>query len=517
MASGLLARVVVASLDRPPDQFCCDRRLLPRNWRVASFWTAGGAAGLCSRCVPVRGTPGLPDRALAFDLRQAAVYLFHNGPERKVFIDGRLEVPDRSTFDTYARLDQLLLQGRPGWAEPVRRMGNPLILLDHQEHYSAEATLLADTGWRCIHFDAVGSVFVSRHRRELERSFPSVDFAARHFDLRGQTSRIAPAGASRLGEAKAYYSAGWRFPMARRSPGHEDCVYMLLAGDLLREAIASNATAGGEWLLLGSACWSMVPSLTAQPPGPADDWDPATGLLPAQATYCYRRALEQYPGDVQALSTLLRSFEARKMTDARQSTASALRRAEAVLRGADVEAADVSDSHTDVEGKLHWSVRDDELDDVRDREALTRAVSELLRSGQAEKAVRLHVEAEDRRISPVWATRDHVALALLHLGLPSEARRIWEKAPDPPSSAAKLTRLATASLAALDFMSAEEAYLEALAREPARIEAWFGLALSRTQRGDAPGALDAARKGLRQTCTPAQTSFLRCIESLTDH
>ena len=92
-------------------------------------------------------------------------------------MDGRLEVPDRSTFETYARLDQQLIQGRPEWTEPVRLMGDPLILLDHQEHYGAEATLLVDPEWRCIYFDAVGSVFVSRHRRDLELSFPSVDFA----------------------------------------------------------------------------------------------------------------------------------------------------------------------------------------------------------------------------------------------------------------------------------------------------------------------------------------------------
>ena len=142
------------------------------------------------------GRQGLPDRALVFDLRQAGVYLFHNGPTRKLFMDGRLEVPDRSTFDTYVRLDQQLIQGRPGWAEPVRRMGNPLILLDHQEHYGAEATLLVDPEWRCIYYDAVGSVFVSRHRRDLELSFPSVDFAARHFHSR---HRKAQAGPPRLG------------------------------------------------------------------------------------------------------------------------------------------------------------------------------------------------------------------------------------------------------------------------------------------------------------------------------
>ena len=97
-----------------------------------------------------------------FDLGQAGVYLFHNGPQRKLFIDGRLEVPGRETFETYVRLENMLNEGRHGWAEPVRRMGDPLILLGHAKEFGAEATLLTDPAWRCIYFDAVASVFVAR-------------------------------------------------------------------------------------------------------------------------------------------------------------------------------------------------------------------------------------------------------------------------------------------------------------------------------------------------------------------
>ena len=71
------------------------------------------------------GRPGMPERRLALDLRQAGVYLFHNGPERKLYIDGRLEVPSRQTFQTFVRLSSLLREGRPGWAEAVERTGRP--------------------------------------------------------------------------------------------------------------------------------------------------------------------------------------------------------------------------------------------------------------------------------------------------------------------------------------------------------------------------------------------------------
>ena len=57
------------------------------------------------------GRPGLPVRALALDLRQAGVYLFHNGPDHQLFMDARLEVPSRSTFETFVRLGRLLKDG----------------------------------------------------------------------------------------------------------------------------------------------------------------------------------------------------------------------------------------------------------------------------------------------------------------------------------------------------------------------------------------------------------------------
>ena len=126
------------------------------------------------------GRPGMPDRARA-DLRQAGVYLFHNGPDRKLFIDGRLEVPSRATFETFVRLGSLLNEGRPGWAEAVGRMGDPLILLDHVEDAGAEATLLAQPGWRCVYYDPAASVFLVNRPDEPGREFPSVDFAGRHF------------------------------------------------------------------------------------------------------------------------------------------------------------------------------------------------------------------------------------------------------------------------------------------------------------------------------------------------
>ncbi len=387
-AFGLAARIVLAALIVLVIMTVVNGGFFRATAELRHFGLREQPLAYAHDAAQFAGLQGLPDRALVFDLRQAGVYLFHNGPTRKLFMDGRLEVPGRSTFDTYVRLDQLLIYGRPGWTETVRLMGDPLILLDHQEHYGAEATLLVHPEWRCIYYDAVGSVFVSRRRRDLESSFPSVDFAARHFESRHRISHAGPWPLG-LGEAKGLYGAGWALPHQLGSTWPLRCSYMLLASDLLREAIAVKATVGGEWLLLGSACWSMVPDLTVPPSGPEEPWDPAISLLPAQATFCYRRALEQYPGDTQALTTLLRSFEARRMSDAQRSIAALLRRAHADARVADFRIPGAMDSNAQAERIIDLPERDDEPGPAQDREGrdgLARAVAGLLGRGRAEKA-----------------------------------------------------------------------------------------------------------------------------------
>jgi hypothetical protein len=48
-------------------------------------------------------------------------------------------------------------------------------------------------------------------------------------------------------------------------------------------------------------------------------------------------------------------------------------------------------------------------------------------------------------------------------------------------------------------------------------DAWFGLTILHTQRGDAGEALTAAREGLQRPLTPAQQSFLTALAALVEH
>ncbi len=394
------------------------------------------------------GQMGLPEKALVFDLGQAAVYLFHNGPQRKLFIDGRLEVPDRKTFETYIRIETMLNEGRSGWAEPVRRMGDPLIMLSNEKDFGAEATLLVDPAWRCIYFDAIASVFVARDRRGLEEPFPTIDFTARYF--RDPEWHALPADPWGIGEARALLNVGATLQFRDGVTGRLSDSMMLMAGDRLRQAIADDPAtpaAPGHWTSLGMSCWNML-DLTAPPAGPHEPWDPARGMLPAQATFCFRRALELDPTDTVAQSSLIKSFEGRKMNDEQQSAAAF----KAAVPG-----------------------------DVRD-----------------------------------WPTLDRAATALLHLGRPAEARRIWEDATDAPSPSIRLTRIGTALLAAFDFQRAEETLRYALNQDNRLGEAWFCLALLHVQRAEPAPALAACESGLKQSLTPAQRSSIERFETLIE-
>ncbi len=68
----------------------------------------------------------LPDRPLWYSTSaKAAVYLFHNGPQGKLFMDGRFQVPSRETFETYIRLAKCQTIAGPGGPSLYAEWGTP--------------------------------------------------------------------------------------------------------------------------------------------------------------------------------------------------------------------------------------------------------------------------------------------------------------------------------------------------------------------------------------------------------
>ena len=149
---------------------------------------------------------GSQSRAWGLGLRQAGVYVSTMAPA-KVFMDGRMGVPDRETFETYVRLDGLLAEGRPGWGEVLRASGNPCPARP-PGHSGAEATLLVDPEWRCItttrsaRFSSRGTGAISSRR------FRPSTLRLGIFTLTTASRQTGPPRPWGLGEAKGLYSAG---------------------------------------------------------------------------------------------------------------------------------------------------------------------------------------------------------------------------------------------------------------------------------------------------------------------
>jgi hypothetical protein len=408
------------------------------------------------------GRPGLPDHAMVFHLGQAGVYVYHNGPARKVFIDGRLEVPSLSTFQSYVRIQDQLSRNNARWDIAVSRLGDPLILIAHEGWSEAEATLLAHPRWRCVHFDEVASIFVPRRGPSSAPDVPEFDFmAAPRAGTASTSAALEPYRWSR--EAETMLRLGSVLRRRGGDPWRSRIPILIGAAGRIRALLAGGATEPAYWRLLGLVEWEMVPDLTRSPPGPADPWDPAVGFSWARATYCFRRALAAAPGDIPTLKALAGCFGARRMSEAR-------RRMESLLSPTDRP----GDVFRPLEGPLG------------------------LAAGSS------------------WPDADRIAATFLHLGNPKAARRTWSEAADPPSSALRLTRMAGADLVALDAATAEARCRQALSLDPRLGEAWYLLAVTRLETGHVDEALDACRESLKRDLTAAQRERILGMQALLD-
>ncbi|MCA9019398.1 MAG: hypothetical protein KDA74_04605 [Planctomycetaceae bacterium] len=113
------------------------------------------------------GQPGMPDRAFVSNNGQAAVYIFHNGPEKKVFFDGRLEVNSKETFQLYEQFQQQMaynMANMPDWASLLEDENGqlPAIILDSRFSRNEINGLLNNPQWRLVFADQTAAVFLDQ-------------------------------------------------------------------------------------------------------------------------------------------------------------------------------------------------------------------------------------------------------------------------------------------------------------------------------------------------------------------
>jgi hypothetical protein len=143
----------------------------PCELREARVWFMHDA-------VRFAGQPGMPAIAFAAHIGQASVYMYHLGPDRLVFMDPRLEIMSRQTFERFEQVQQLMATGNPAWEALVRTTTGelPAVLLDSRNSRPAIEGLLQTPGWRIVFADASGALFV-RDEVAQRLKLPPADFS----------------------------------------------------------------------------------------------------------------------------------------------------------------------------------------------------------------------------------------------------------------------------------------------------------------------------------------------------
>jgi hypothetical protein len=129
------------------------------------------------------GQPGFPNHAYIAHIGQAGVYIYHNGPSHRVFMDGRLEVCSRKTFEQFEEIQRRMVRGDRTWELllPRDREGRtPVIILDCYVSRMEINALLQTPGWRLVFADPAATVFLEEGLAdELEIPAASIEPALR--------------------------------------------------------------------------------------------------------------------------------------------------------------------------------------------------------------------------------------------------------------------------------------------------------------------------------------------------
>jgi len=108
------------------------------------------------------GHPGFPKRAFVAHIGQAEVYVYHNGPQRRVFMDARLEVCTRQTFEVYNAILMAMAAGDSSWQRVFSDGELPVVILDSRSNPSRAAFngMLHIPAWRLVFADRTAAVFL---------------------------------------------------------------------------------------------------------------------------------------------------------------------------------------------------------------------------------------------------------------------------------------------------------------------------------------------------------------------
>lgn len=150
------------------------------------------------------GRPDMPQHVFANDHSLASAYIFHNGPERKAYVDGRLEVSTREAWARYfeitdrlvlhdPRAEQMLLSDVLPDAAGKREM--PAVMLHIDDFLGAIENLVDHPRWRPVFYGDAAIVFLYE-ADAARRGIPPVDREKLRIDLWRRALEVRPNSAN---------------------------------------------------------------------------------------------------------------------------------------------------------------------------------------------------------------------------------------------------------------------------------------------------------------------------------
>lgn len=484
--------------------------------------------------IRLAGSPGMPDRAVLFHLGHAADYIYRNGPDRKVYMDGRLEVHSEQLFRQYLALENQIRSGN-GWDGAIQSLGSPVLVIDGEHNSALQAEVMAHPSWECLHLDEVLGVFTRRSSRRADTP-PPFRFESKlnsEFPRPLQPRPLPQSSMFYIGRPPAiafrdrddYLAArGYFLSLTLHSKTHTDpwqwraltwwCVQAAERAVHRRPWESEGwRHLGGLYLLLGQDADAGEPAPTVR----GRTWDACQDLLSAIGMAALRAAVVCNPNDATATFLLQERWGRLGAADWQQ----------VILRKMQQRLA------TNLAQMSIWKTIPDQLS------AIDRKLS-VGREAAAERAQKLiaptladHIawgtlgtlldETKGHPLSVSSAEEiERLGGALLAAGLADDAQRIFEEAVDLPgrpiSRPRLIVRLACCEQAAGRHDRAASRYQEALALTPELPEALYGLATISLQAGDTDSARRLTKQALSQPdLSPAhRRAFDHLLRLLTE-